>query len=72
MYKYYYVNKRPSQDKSKTYEVHASGCKHMPPQTNRYFLGYFNSCSEAVKKAKEVFKSAEACAQCCPDQNKFN
>lgn len=66
MYTHYYVNKVTTSNPNNNHEVHAEGCQWMPSAINRDYLGYFNSCGEAVKKAKEKYLNVDGCATCCP------
>lgn len=47
-------------------EKHASGLDI----SNKTSLGYFNSCADAVKKAKQIYADADGCAICCPECHK--
>lgn len=67
MSKHYYVNKNTTGNPNNNHEVHAEGCKWMPSIENRTYLGYFTSCSDAVKKAKESYTAVDGCKTCCPD-----
>ena len=50
--KHYYVNKETTGNPNYNHEVHTEGCVWMPSAVNRIYLGYFSSCSAAVKKTK--------------------
>ncbi len=60
--KLYYVNKN-AQDTGE-HEVHASGCSYMPNPENKIYLGSFDNCHEAVKKAKEYYSNVDGCFYC--------
>ncbi len=60
----YYVNKN-AQDNG-DHEVHESGCGWMPNPENRQYIGDFSSCHGAVRKAKEIYPTADGCAHCSP------
>ena len=59
---YYYVNKVAQSNGD--HEVHASGCSHMPSESNRISLGYHNSCWEAVEEARKHYKQVNGCVHC--------
>lgn len=62
--KFYYVNKNP-QIRGE-HEVHSSDCIYLPAPENRQYLGYFNSCAEAVKEARRYYTNVDGCFYCCP------
>jgi hypothetical protein len=62
---YYYVNKN-AQD-NRDHEVHKDGCGFMPEPENRIYLGNYNNCRDAVKKAKNYYAQADGCYYCCPE-----
>ena len=47
----YFVNRneQPNGD----HEVHGYGCRRLPGVRNRIYVGYFNSCHDAVIEARE-------------------
>lgn len=47
------------------YEMHRSGCKFLPDQTKRYYVGLFGTCNEALKEAKKSFPKSNGCPFCC-------
>lgn len=51
--KHYYVNKETMGNPNYNHEVHAEGCVWMPSAVNRIYLGYFSSCSDAIKKKQK-------------------
>ena len=57
--KNYYVNKLKQSNGD--HEVHVSTCNHLPNIENREYLGLFNDCKEAVKKAKEKYAKSNGC-----------
>lgn len=61
---YYYVNKNAQS--TGEHEVHKSGCSYLPNAENAIGLGYFSSCSEALKKARDYYSNVDGCAFCCP------
>ena len=61
----YYVNKNPQT--TGEHEVHKEGCKFMPEERNKLYLGYFSNCRDAVKKAKEIYTDSDGCYYCIPD-----
>lgn len=64
MYKRYYKNKNAQANGD--HEVHEEGCLWMPSEENRLYLGLFEDCRDAVKKAKQIDPSADGCKHCCP------
>lgn len=63
--KHYYVNRETTGNPNYNHEVHTEDCQWLPSVSNRDYLGYFNSCSEAIKKAKESYSNVDGCATCC-------
>lgn len=62
MYKHYYVNKNAQSNGD--HEVHTKECKYSPNLENKEYLGYFDSCKDAVKKAKQIFPKSNGCYFC--------
>lgn len=60
--KYYYVNR--IKQSNGDHEVHESTCIYLPNIENREYLGSFNDCKEAVKKAKEKYVQSDGCFFC--------
>ncbi len=62
----YYINR--NQQPNGDYEVHKSNCNNGANIENQIDLGYFNSCQEAVEKAKkkypEVAQYINGCYYC--------
>jgi len=58
----YYVNKNAQNNGD--HEVHKSGCKWMPSEEHKLFLGIFPGCSGAVRKAKEYYPQSNGCFYC--------
>lgn len=61
----YYVNKNAQANGD--HEVHRSGCSYMPRPENCIFLGDFETCAPAVRKAKEYYQQSNGCYYCSPD-----
>ena len=61
----YYVNKN-AQDNG-DHEVHVTGCNYLPKPENRIYLGSFDSCHNAVKKARETYSQVNGCYWCSRD-----
>lgn len=61
----YYVNKIAQN--TGEHEVHRSGCTYLPKEENRIYLGSFNNCADAIKKAKEFYSNVDGCYFCCKD-----
>jgi len=62
--KNYYVNKHAQSNGD--HEVHEANCQYLPTVQNREYLGEFDSCKGAVKKAKENYSTADGCKTCSP------
>ena len=58
----YYVNKNAQANGD--HEVHKDGCSYMPNSENRTYLGDYDSCHGAVKKAKETYPQSNGCYYC--------
>lgn len=59
----YYVNKN-AQDNG-DHEVHRLGCSYFPNPANVQFLGIYDSCFPAVRKAKSIgYYKANGCYYC--------
>lgn len=58
----YYVNKNAQSNGD--HEVHKSGCSFMPAPENRIYLGDFESCFPAVRKAKDHYDQVNGCYYC--------
>ena len=61
----YYVNDKAQSD-SGDHEVHEPSCKYFSLIKSKTFLGSFDSCHGAVKKAKTIYPKSDGCADCCP------
>lgn len=59
----YYVNDEAQS--SGEHEVHKQGCSFMP--SNRTYLGEFESCSPAIRKARETYSNVDGCYWCSRD-----
>ena len=62
----YYVNNNAQA--SGEHEVHKEDCKWMP--INKQYLGNFNNCHEAIKKAKEYYPNVDGCFYCSNECHK--
>ncbi len=60
---HYYVNKNAQSNGD--HEVHKSGCSFMPDESNRKYLGDFDSCAPAVREAKKTYPQSNGCYYCC-------
>jgi len=63
-----YIVNRNAQD-SGQHEVHNEHCSHLPDLDHQIPLGSHDTCGPAVKKAKDLFPTADGCAYCCPECN---
>lgn len=59
---YYYVNKKAQTNGD--HEVHQSDCSYLPDESNRYYLGSFIDCVDAVKEAKKHYPQSNGCYYC--------
>lgn len=67
MNNFYYVNKvaQPTGE----HEVHKLGCRYLPSEENRLFLGIFSNSSEAIREAKKHYYNVDGCFYCCPESH---
>lgn len=63
MAKKFFINKNPQFNGD--HEVHTEDCYRLPLTENRIYLGYFDNCREAVRKAKEYYSQVDGCYYCC-------
>ena len=61
----YYVNQIAQSNGD--HEVHKETCFNLPAPQHRKYLGEFETCHGAVKKAKESYSTADGCKYCSPD-----
>lgn len=64
----YYVNIHAQSNGD--HEVHKEGCSYMPSSENRINLGDFSNCHSAVRKAEDLFPTADGCYWCSPECHK--
>ena len=64
---FYYVNKNAQA--TGEHEVHASGCKYLPSEENRIYLGFFTNSRDAIRKAKKYYSNVDGCFFCCPESH---
>ena len=63
MKEHYYVN-----DIAQTtgeHEIHKKDCTFFPK--NNTYLGYFDTCQEAIEKAKTIYSNVDGCHYCCSE-----
>lgn len=60
--KSYYVNTKPQP--TGEHEVHTGDCIYLPNQENRIYLGYFETCQEALTEAKKTYSNVDGCYYC--------
>ena len=60
----YYVNDTPQTNGD--HEIHVPTCYFFSMIKNRTYLGEFETCYEAVHKAKKLYSTANGCIHCCP------
>jgi len=58
----YYVNKNAQS--SGDHEVHAAGCSFLPDVDNRFYLGDFTNCHDAVREARKRYSQVNGCFYC--------
>lgn len=58
----YYVDKNPRDNGD--HEVHREDCKRLHSPAKREYLGNFDCCEDAVKKAKQIFSQSNGCFYC--------
>jgi hypothetical protein len=63
----YYVNDNAQANGD--HEVHTEQCQFLPSSNNRRYLGYFDRCQEAVKKARETYPQSNGCYFCSRECN---
>ena len=62
----YYVNKNAQSNGD--HEVHRSdNCPTPADESNRLYLGQFDSCRPAVTEAKKHYSQSNGCANCSPE-----
>lgn len=59
---HYYVNKK--EQANGDHEVHTGSCSYLPIPENRIYLGYLNSCADAVREAKKYYSQSNGCYYC--------
>ena len=57
---HYYVNNNAQP--TGEHEVHKESCQYLP--TNRTDLGYCSDCTEAVRKARQIYSNVDGCYYC--------
>lgn len=67
---YYYVNNDQTRNPGLHHEVHTEEHANLLGISNKTFLGYHFSETEAVAKAKLFYYDADGCAVCCPKAHK--
>ncbi len=58
----YYINTQP--EANGNHEVHQADCNLLPDEAHRFFLGFFNRCSDALKEAKTHYPQVNGCYYC--------
>lgn len=67
---YYYVNNNQTCNPGLHHEVHTEEHANLLGISNKTFLGYHFSETEAVAKAKLFYYDADGCAVCCHKAHK--
>lgn len=66
MYKYYYVNKDTTGNPKYNHEVHTEECAIKLKISNKEYLGSYDNCNDAVRKAKDLgYSNVDGCIHCC-------
>ncbi|GHB25149.1 hypothetical protein GCM10008106_02380 [Mongoliitalea lutea] len=60
--KFYYLATSPNT--SGKFLIHAKDCPLLPEPLDRDYLGPFNSCAEALRRALRLNPNAECCGMC--------
>jgi len=60
--KLYYIETNP--ESNGKHLVHQSECIKIPNFLSRRFIGYFNSCNEALKETKKTYQKVNGCPLC--------
>lgn len=60
----YYVNQNAQSNGD--HEVHELTCSFCPDDSNRTFLGDYNSCHPAVAEARKHYSQVNGCSFCSP------
>lgn len=60
----YYVAKT-TKNPGSNHEVHKAGCVYLPQIENRFYLGEFSNCQDAVREAKKYYDNVDGCYTCC-------
>lgn len=67
MSNFYYVNKNAQS--TGEHEVHTLGCKYLPSDGNRIYLGVFTNSKDAIREAKKYYSNVDGCFFCCPESH---
>ncbi|MDD3237553.1 MAG: hypothetical protein PHV37_05590 [Candidatus Gastranaerophilales bacterium] len=59
----YYVSKKINE--IGFHSVHSEKCDYLPLPHNMLFLGCFESCHDAIKKASTYYDKVDGCESCC-------
>ena len=63
MAKKFYLNQNAQSNGD--HEVHTEDCYRLPLVQNRIYLGLFDNCQQAIRKAKEYYSQIDGCYYCC-------
>jgi hypothetical protein len=61
----YYAQRCPAP--FKPHEVHEEHCGRLPAPADRFYLGRFDHCRDAVRAAKRRYDRATGCEECSPN-----
>ena len=59
----YYVNENAQFNGN--HEVHKEGCRYLELVVNKFYLGEFDNCEDAVEKAGNYYMNVDGCYFCC-------
>ena len=62
---HYYVNHTAQASGER--EVHKNGCRHMPEEGNRRYVGFFANCRAALYEAQKHYPDVDGCRFCSPE-----
>lgn len=61
--KFFYLSSSPNAQGA--FEIHEKECEEIPSIYDRDYLGPFNTCLEAVRRASDFKQNVDVCPHCC-------
>lgn len=58
----YYVNTQAHPNGF--HDMHRQDCHFLPKESQRFFLGFYNRCSDAIEEAKTHYPRVNGCYYC--------